>query len=195
MNEQLAALWGQHRTALMVGGAAGVAGLAYLKRKKGGGGTTIGPGGTVLGAVSPQTVPASGGAYDSSATDVYNSLQSELEQLTKPAQGAPLSVPAPIASTIFQPTYNGNYGRLPNGEGVEIESDGSLFHINDQAANQIASQGGKFSSLVQNLGWYSLTGNAAAAQSGQAPQAMTYDAGHNLVPWKPNPTSTTTALP
>lgn len=193
MGEELSALFAQHRTAVLGGGAVLVAGLAYLRRKKG-----AAPAGASAGATVPSglagTIPAAAvapsGGYDSTSYDLYNSLQSEIsgiaEQNRQTVGSSAAAAPTPIASTLFQPTYNGNYARTPDGQGVEIESDGSLFHINDKAAQQIAGQGGSYASLVDNLGWYSTTGNLKAVNSGQAPVPMVYGSTGQLIPWAPS---------
>jgi hypothetical protein len=190
MNEQLQAMFAQHKNVVLGVAGAGVVGLALLQRKKAakGAGPSPSPAGTIPAA---GVVPSSGvqGAFpDTSATDIYNSLSDQMQKLfdqqaaqTSNSNGG-LTTPAPIASTLFAPTYSGSYATTSTGQPVEIESDGSLFHLNTNFINQVQQKGGTYSALAQDPGWYSLTGNLQAKQSGTSPQVMRYDSAGNLVP-------------
>jgi hypothetical protein len=190
VNDQIRALFEQHKTAALGAAGAGVIGLALLSRKKR---AAAGPGSTSPAGTIPAAavVPSSGvqGAFpDTSATEVYNALQDQFGKIldqqaaqTSNSNGG-LTAPAPIASTLFAPTYSGSYATTSTGQPVEIESDGSLFHLNTNFINQVAQKGGTYSVLAQDPGWYSLTGNLQAKQSGAAPQLMRYDSAGNLVP-------------
>lgn len=106
-----AALFAAHRTAILGGAAAAVAGVALLNKRKNAGSATAG-------ATVPGTIPASavvpdggsiGGAYDSTSYDLYNALQPELEQLRQ-TQGQPVGpVPAPQHTS---PLYKDGYFRV-----------------------------------------------------------------------------------
>lgn len=131
------ALFEQHKTAVLGAAAAAVVGLALLQKKKGGtAGATSAPAGTIpaAGVVSSGSVQS---AYpNTTATDVYNSLQPTLEAIlnqqgnsTGTGSGATLSGPAPIASSLFAPTGSGQYAQYANGTVAEIESDGSQLGL------------------------------------------------------------------
>lgn len=149
MSPQLAALFAQHRTAILGGGVAAVAGLALLRRKK----AASTPVGATAGASVPGTIPAAAvvpagstgaGGYDSSSFDVYNALQPELEQLRQTVGTPAAAAPTPIASTLFAPTMSGryvSYGTAPGSPIEEIESDGSLYHLNPAEWKQVYSRG------------------------------------------------------
>lgn len=144
----LQALFAEHKTAVLGAAAAAVAGLALLQRKKAA--AAGGAGATTVGATVPGTLPAAavipaggsiGGGYDSSSYDLYNALQPEISQILQQQQaqqtggttgGGVTAAPAPIASTLFAPTYNGNYVHFTSGETAEVESDGSLYNLTQQ---------------------------------------------------------------
>jgi hypothetical protein len=126
---------------VLVGGAA-VAGLALLQRKRGTAGASA-PGVTA-GAVAPGTMPAAavvsggGGGYSSDAFSAYNALQDEIGTLARQNEAARQTsaggsgvgtVPAPIASTLFNPTGSGTYAQYANGTVAEVESDGSQLGL------------------------------------------------------------------
>lgn len=130
MTPPLAVLFATHKGAFLGAGAAGVAGLALLQRKKSASATgtskTSTPAGTIPAAA---VVPASGvqGAYpDTSSTDMYNQLEGQLERLQS-SQAVP--VPTPVASSLFAPTRSGQYVSYADGSVREVESDGSLYHL------------------------------------------------------------------
>lgn len=150
MNPQLSALFAQHRTAVLGGGAVAVAALAlWQKRKK----ATGAAGAATAGAAVPSiagTIPAAavvpggsvGSGYDSSAYDVYNALQPQLEQLRQTQGTTAAAAPAPVASTLFAPTYDNNYVRYADGTTAEVESDGSLLWLNQDQYNQAGKLAG-----------------------------------------------------
>lgn len=175
---------------LMVGGAA-VAGLALYKHKTGAAGVPAA--GVTAGAVAPGTMPAaavvSGGSYDSSAWSAYNALQDEIGTLARQGEaarqtsaggsGASAAVKGPVASSLFAPSYGGNYWHMGSGLG-EFESDGSMLVFNaDQWAKASASPGYTLTDLgsgnIPGLSLSSTTQNlidrnkalTSAAQSGQ----------------------------
>jgi hypothetical protein len=187
--EQLRALFAQHKTAALGVAGAGVVGLALLQRKKRTtGGSPASPAGTIPAAAVVPSSSVQGAFPDTSAVEVYNSLSEQLQKVlsqqdaqTSNSNGG-LTAPAPIASTLFAPTYSGAYATTSTGQPVEIETDGSLFHLNTNFIEQVKQKGGTYSVLAQDPGWYSLTGNLQAKQSGTAPQVMRYDSAGNLVP-------------
>jgi len=133
---QLQAYVEQHKPVVFGVAAAGVVGVALLRRKKAGGDVAAAPAkaqpaGTIpAAAVVPSQQTAS--TYDSSAYDVYNALTGQLEQLRQTVGGAPATTqapPKPIASTLFAPSGTGNYVRYKNGTIGEVESDGSIYGI------------------------------------------------------------------
>lgn len=154
--DKLRALFEQHKTAILGTAAAAVAGLALVQRRR----TTAGAGAagpTAVGATVPGTMPAaavvgsSGGGYDSTSFDLYNALQPEISQILQQQQsqqtgGAPgggvSEAPAPIASTLFAPTYNGNYVHFLSGETAEVESDGSLLNLTQSEGARALGKGG-----------------------------------------------------
>lgn len=105
MSPQLAAYFAAHRTAILGGGAAAVAGLALLRRKRA---ATV-PAGATAGATVPGTIPAAAVAgptagYDSSNYDVYSALQPELEQLRQTIGASAAAAPAPASSPLLNNT-------------------------------------------------------------------------------------------
>jgi hypothetical protein len=86
----LPVLFATHKGAFLAAGAAGVAGLAMLQRKKNTGPSS--PSGTIPAAA---VVPSSGvqGSYpDTSGTDMYNQLEGQLERL-QASQAVPARSP------------------------------------------------------------------------------------------------------
>jgi hypothetical protein len=191
VNEQVQALFAQHKNVVLGVAGAGVLGLALLKRKKSTAAAATGtkaPAGTIPAAGVVPSTGVQGAFPDTSATDIYNSLSDQMQKLfeqqnaqTSNSNGG-LVAPAPIASTLFAPTYSGSYATTSTGQPVEIETDGSLFHLNTNFIDQVKAKGGTYSVLAQDPGWYSLTGNLQAKQSGTSPQVMRYDSAGNLVP-------------
>lgn len=101
---QLQAFVEAHKMELAAGGAVLVGGLALAKRKKAGAATPTAAGA----AASPQTGLPGTATYDSSASDVYNSIQPELEQLqqliTQQSSASPIPVAAaPAPAPIYAP--------------------------------------------------------------------------------------------
>lgn len=100
-----AALFAAHKTAVLGAAAAGVAGLALLKRKSA---STATAGAATPGTAAGGSVPADGFmGPDSSAYDVYNALMPELDALRQTV-GQPVGpVPAPSpASPILSKDKN-----------------------------------------------------------------------------------------
>jgi hypothetical protein len=108
-------------------GAAGVAGLALLQRKK----------------------KSSAAAYD-----VYSALTGQLgalsEQVRQTSGSSVTSAPAPLASSLFAPNMTGQYvgyrgdGSAGSNGIYEVETDGSLYHLDmPEWQKIIASSGGK----------------------------------------------------
>lgn len=177
---QLSALFAKHKTAVLGTAAAGVAGVALLHRKNAGAAApaaTSAPAGTIPAAA---VVPG-GGSYDSSAYDVYSALQSQLSPLLEQARnatggttgGGVTTAPAPIASTLFKPSFSGNYVRRADGLIAEVEADGSLYALTKTQWADVNRQAPGAGKQVTNLGAslpasvYSLARNikSAAANS------------------------------
>lgn len=114
-----------HRTAVLAGGGAGVVGVALLMRHRAASAATAAGAPAQVG-VTTTTVPQdgqmvgqAGGYYDSSAYDVYDAIQPQLETLQKqidlinstgsktnvppPAAAAPAPVPTPPAPSPTPP--------------------------------------------------------------------------------------------
>lgn len=187
--EQLSALFAQHRPVVLGAGAAAVAGLALWQKKKkatGAGAATaagnVGATGTgVAGSIPAAAVQSQAAGYDSTSFDVYNALQPELEMLRNQQDqqtggaGSGISAPAPVASSLLSPTYNGHYVRFNDGAVDEVENDGSLYWLSpSEHATAFANAGGHWdaSGLVDQLqvasptaGIYSTGSNLLNAQS------------------------------
>lgn len=212
--EQLSALFAQHRPVVLGAGAAAVAGLALWQKKKKATGTAAT--GAVTGATVPTgTIPAAGvvsssgvqGAYpNTAATDVYNALEPTLAQILSQqsaqtsASSSNAAAPAPVASTLFAPTWSGNYMREANGDPVEVESDGSVFHLADQWMAQVTQQTGKaWSDLPQmavSPGWYSASTNIQAKTDGTTPGMYHFTGAPGTAGIAPvNPSSSLTSSP
>lgn len=175
MSPDLQALFAQHKTAVLGAAGVGVVGLALYQRKKTGAGAS-----TAAAAVPAATVTAnpqpglSSAPYDSSAQDVYNALEPQLEQIAQTTgQSGPLSVPKPVASTLFAPTYDGQYVHVGSGMG-ELESDGSVFVMNgDQWGKAAAAGPGNYtvtdlgSTVPAGLHLYSTGQNVLSAPGNQ----------------------------
>lgn len=152
--KQIAAWFKANKVEVLGVGAAGVAGLALLQRKKAG---PAGAGGVTAGAVAPGTIPAGSvvpaSAYDSTSYDLYNALQDEIGTLARQNEaagqtgaggsGASAAVTPPIASTLYAPSGSGQYVAYSDGI-YELEGDGSLLHLGGSQWKQIiAANGGK----------------------------------------------------
>lgn len=156
--------------------AAGVVGFALYSRRKAGGNTAA------PAQAAPTTAGASSGgqtagmrganAYDSSASDVYGLIQPQMESLGKQVgdlnnklNAVPVSTPAkatgPLAAQLYAPQGTGNYVRLPNGVGAEVESDGSLFGITSEQWAGLAAQGKTSTptTIGKNVDFYSTERN------------------------------------
>lgn len=181
---QLSAWFEQNKTVALGVAAAGVAGLALLQRRKSSGGAATG---ATAGASVPGTSPAAGvvptggslgGTYDSSTSDLYNALQPQLEQILQTTGHSGINdAPAPIASSLLAPTYNGNYvwareNATGSGPGAfEVESDGSLLHLNTDQWGQAAQKAGSDRAFTMldsgwNGNWYDSSQNLSAISQG-----------------------------
>lgn len=132
-----AALFAAHKTAILGGAAAAVAGLALLSKRKKPTGVA-----TTAGVTVPGTIPAAaiasgtglGGSYDSSAFDAYNALQPELEQILQTVGSSTPKVPAPApASPLFKDGFYAMAGG-PANEAVYQYKDGQLDLIPNATA-------------------------------------------------------------
>jgi len=183
---QLSAYFAAHKTAVLGTAAAAVAGLALIQRKK----TAGAAGATTAGATVPGTIPAAavvpaggtiGGGYDSSSFDLYNAFQPEIDQILQLQQaqqtggtagGGINAAPAPVASTLLSPSYDGNYVRFADGQVDEVEGDGSLLWLNPSEAKK-AFGGGSWAGKVNQL-------------TVKAPSSV-YNTGKNLLAKNPAP--------
>jgi hypothetical protein len=164
--QQLPALFAQHRTAVLGGGAAAVAGLALWQRRKAKTGATssttgakVQPAGTIpAAAVVPAGATGTAG-YDSSAFDVYDALSQQMEQLRQTVGMSTSVAPAPTASALFAPTGSGNYVLLPNGVTGEVESDGTVFGLTSEQWAPLAAQGATLTKLGSNVPFFSTEQN------------------------------------
>jgi hypothetical protein len=137
--------------------AAGVAGLALLQRRKAG----AGPAATVSSGRPAGTIPAAAvvpsqqtaSTYDSSAYDVYNALTGQLGALAEQVRqttggGSTTAAPTPVASSLFSPNMTGRYvayqgnGTAGSNGIYEVESDGSLYHLDMPEWLSIINAGG-----------------------------------------------------
>lgn len=157
----LSAYFAAHKVAILGGGAAAVAALGFYQHKKASSSTAT----TTSGATVPGTIPAaavvSSGAgsatYDSTAFDIYDSLQQQIsdvasQQQTGTTSGTSSATPVPIASTLFAPSYNGQYVRFADGQVDEVQSDGSLLWLDGTQSQQaFASKGGSWVGNVDQL--------------------------------------------
>lgn len=139
MTEPLSAMFAAHKPVVLGVAAAGVVGLALLKKKSSSSSSsssTSQPAGTIPAAAVVSSGSVQSAYPDTTASDVYNSLQPTLAQIlnqqanqTSAGTSAPLTAPKPIASTLFAPTGSGKYVKYGNGTTGEIESDGSVYGI------------------------------------------------------------------
>lgn len=97
----------QHRTTLLVAGAAGVAGFALLRRHQAAGAAGGGTDSTVGTSAADQPVDGSGG-YSSAPYDTYDSIISQLQALQDQINNQGDPTPAPVTSS-------GGSLRRPNG--------------------------------------------------------------------------------
>jgi hypothetical protein len=101
--------------------AAGVAGLALLRRKRAGGNTAapLSPGASY--SAGAQIAGTTGGVYDSSASDVYGVVGPQLEALSKQlnavASAKPKPAPTPVPKTTV-PKVNPGYYQVAGGTTV-----------------------------------------------------------------------------
>jgi hypothetical protein len=167
----LPVLFATHKGAFLAAGAAGVAGLAMLQRKKSsttGTSSTSTPAGTIPGAGVISSAGVQSAYPDTSSTAAYNQLEGQLERL-QASQAVP--VPTPIASSLFAPNLTGRYVRGQDGSIAEIETDGSLYGLTggDWASIE-KSSGGLGSTPLTQLStalpsFYNVQTNLATAQS------------------------------
>jgi hypothetical protein len=172
---QLQAFVAAHKVGVLGTAAAGAVLLGLRTRRKAtaGGAATSQPAGTLPAAA---VVPANGlqgvgSTYDSSAYDVYSALQSELTpflqgqaaQTDASSTGIAAAV-LPVASTLFAPTYSGNYVKdAKTGLIGEVETDGSVFGFTPAQWSTAAGKGGGTSlNTIGHIGQaYSTEGNLA----------------------------------
>jgi hypothetical protein len=147
VNEQLQALFTQHRNVILGVGAAGVAGLALLNKRKKASGAPSGstsPAGTIPAAA---VVPASGvqGAYpNTTETNIRNSIMDDLlkqQAAMTSAGGGAAAAPKPIASSLFAPSGSGNYVLYGDGTVAEVQTDGSQLGLSYQQWTPLAQKG------------------------------------------------------
>lgn len=147
----------QNKPLVLGAAAAGVAGLAlWQKKKRTAGAPTVTAGAApVIAGTSPAAAVVPAGSYDSSSYDLYNALQPEIDQILAQQRtagaGAITTAPAPGASSLFAPTYSGNYVRFADGQIDEVEGDGSLLWLNPQENAKAASMAGGSSDWVHQL--------------------------------------------
>lgn len=150
MNTAAATQWfEQNKKTVAVAGAVVVGGFGLMKARKGKAGGETPPARTV-GDMGPAGAAgfAQSAPYDSSSSDVYNQLQPQIERLQQRLE-SPIPVPVPpAASSMFAPTGRGNYVRYDNGTIAEVQSDGSLYGLNPDEWNKVASGGATFTRLV-----------------------------------------------
>lgn len=128
---KLEAQFARHKKPILGVAAAVVLFLAWRARKSGATSTTSGTGATLSttsapvggGGATPAYYTAGSGAYDSTATDVYNALQPQIEYLQQLAQSIPVSDPyADTGATTSAPI---DKGRALSAADVMVR-DGSL---------------------------------------------------------------------
>lgn len=172
---QLSAYFAAHKTAILGGAAAAVAGLALYRKHAAAAGTPT-TGGVTLAGTTPAAAIVGAQGPDSSSYDLYNAMQPELEQLLQTgASSGGVTAPPPVASGLFAPSGSGKLVSYSNGL-YEMESDGSLYHLApSEWAKIVADNGGKKP--------------AASALSGPAP-GSSYSGQGNLSSFikKANPT-------
>lgn len=163
----------QNKKPLAIAGAVGVGGLALMQRGKSGGGDAGGgpmvDAAPTSGAGARYGLTTGGGAYDSTASDVYNAIAPQLEEvrdLLNQQNKPPVPVVAPPkASTMYAPTGTGNYAWLSNGVSVEVQDDGSLFGMTGEQLKSIMSRdpNAKLSKWGSAPKFYAAETNARAA--------------------------------
>ena len=200
----IAAFFQNNKPAVLGTAAAGVAGLALLQRRKAGG--DAGPGAPSAGLPAAAVIPASGsigGQYDSTALDLMNALSPQLEQIMQQTGRSGIDqVPGKVASSLFSPTFSGNYVRALNNGGVagsrmfEVQSDGSLLHLTQKQWDDAIKKAGfapnskQAADLFTDLdagwrgSWFDTSGNIGAISGGNASAPKTLDAGGRVIPAK-----------
>ena len=109
MNARLAALramLGRNKAGLGVAGAGIVAVLAWRAHAAKGTAPAAAPAAAALPAGVSQSAGGYTDAYDSTASDVYNALQPQLEELSRLWDKTPTPIPVPAAPTPAKPTTN-----------------------------------------------------------------------------------------
>lgn len=153
-----------NKKTLAIAGAAGVAGLALFKKKKTAGTPTAATSAQPVAASSAGSLASYGGAaaYDSTGSDVYNSLQPVLQSIQSDlaAQRSPDEViPLPAAATQFSPSYTGTYVQYGKDGIFEQERDGSLYGLTSNEWSQALAK------RDQNFSLQSLTGPTPTSYS------------------------------
>lgn len=175
-------LTGPHRDEILVASSVVLVVLAYLTLRRSSGGAAAGS--MTVGAGAPGMVTAPSGTgqlagYDASMSDAMAGFQTMLQnqadqlqtingQLTRnPAAGTPAPAPTPAkpapapahvtpkAMSLFGPAFTGHYLRYYDGTIAEVESDGSLLHLNRSEWAQVKAKLGKRGS-VDTLGTHTL---------------------------------------
>lgn len=184
MNPQLAAFL-QNKPALFGVAAAGAVGLGLWTKKKKAAATSPAGSATIPGTLPAAAVvqPSVSGGYDSTAFDVYNAFQPEIDALRQESQrqtagGGVTTAPTPVASTLLAPTYNGKYVQLPNGMVDEVESDGSLFWLTPSEHQQAFKSSG---------GNWATSGLVDVLPSNLPDGTVTYSTARNLAAKNPAP--------
>jgi hypothetical protein len=136
-------MFAAHKTAILGAAAAGVAGLALLRRKKGAT-TAAASTSSIPGTIPAAAIvaPGTGGVYDSSSYDLYNALQPEIEQLMQTRGGSVSTAPTPVASSLFGPSSSNNLVRFSSGAIDQIQSDGSLYNVSPSELQALYNRGG-----------------------------------------------------
>lgn len=153
----LAALFAKHKTAILGGSAAAVAGLALVSRKKAGG--DVASSGPSAGATIPAAaVVPGGGSYDSSAYDVYSALQSELGPLLDQARKANsvITAPAPTSSPLlgYKP---GLYRRSGTTQIFQLSADGTLDYLTLDEHKKLVQSGQKVTDVSKDNNFWKRT--------------------------------------
>lgn len=136
--DQLGGQFDANKGPILATAAAGVVAFALYQRHKSGG-AAAGPAQGV--AVAPASAGGQtatmrgGGAYDSSASDLYGAIQPQLESLGHrldaiPLAAPPASTPAPMAASLYGPSDSQNYVLYQDGTVAQVQQDGSQLGLN-----------------------------------------------------------------
>lgn len=164
---------------LAIAGAAGVAGLALMQRKKAGGDVGTTPAPTTSSVTSAGSLAAPNGqvVYSSEASDVYNAIQPQLStigtsvnQLLADKAKADSNDTIPLAASLFSPTFSGTYLRDNKGSIVEVQGDGSLYGLTGNDWAEVEKRNGgigstKLTQIASLPSFFSLEKNVAKANT------------------------------